>query len=169
MTNGMKKVNPGSLFLFVVIVVMAVFFVTSLGYSDIKVKLMPAIMSGATVVLCLVALVNELRSGSKADMPTDEDGDAIEDEDKIKTPLSQYFKAFVWMVALIIGVYLVGFVVAFLIWISVYFGKHGYQRWKSIGIAALLTVIVYAVFTLALEIDLYQGELVNILMKQLGM
>jgi hypothetical protein len=160
-----KKINPSALFLIVVTVVMIVFFVASLGYEELRVKLMPMIMSGLTIVLCLIALVNDLRSGAKGTMPTDDDGDVIEDEEKIKTPLGAYFKAFGWMLALIIGAYFVGILISFPIWMAVFLWKYGYKWWVAVLNAALLIVIVYAVFTIGLQINLYPGLLGEMLLS----
>jgi cell division protein FtsW (lipid II flippase) len=151
----MKKINPSAYFLIVVIVVMAVLFVTSLSYDEMKVKLMPALMSGATIVFALIALVTDLRK--KGTMPTDDEGDVVEDETKIKTPLSAYFKAFGWMVAAILLVYFLGFVIAFPVWIVVYMVKNGYQWWKSIVTGVVYIAIVYAIFVAGFQIELYQG------------
>ena len=47
----------------VIIVVMVVVFITSAGYDELKVKLMPMIMSGFTIVMALVAVVIDLKAG----------------------------------------------------------------------------------------------------------
>jgi hypothetical protein len=153
----MKRVSPTALFLIVIIIVMAVFFVTSMSYADLKVKLMPSLMSGASIGLALIALINDLRSGNKGSMPTDEDGDVIEDKEKIDTPLIAYFQAFFWFAVLIAGVYLFGFLVAIPLWLLVYLWKQGYRWWKALLIGVILTAICYAVFTVILQIELYPG------------
>ncbi len=153
----MKKPSPNGYFLIFVIIVMAVFFVTSLGYDELQIKLTPLLMSGFTVLLSLIALVEDVRSGSNASMPTDEDGDVIEEEEKKRTPLGDYFKAFGWFAALIVGVYFLGFIAAVPLWMFAYFWKNGMQWWKAALCGIGLTVIFYAVFTMALQIQLYQG------------
>ena len=152
-----NKINPSAYFLIAVIVVMAVLFVTSLGYKDIKVKLMPLTMSGFTIVMAVIAIAIDLKVGKKSTMPTDEEGDVVEDEVKIKTPLSAYFKAFAWMVWAILGVYFVGFLVAFPVWITAYMGKNGFAWWKGVVVGVGYTLLIYAIFTVGLQIDLYPG------------
>ena len=152
----MKKLSPNSYFLIVVIIVMTVFFVASLGYDELQVKLMPLLMSGFTVLLSLIALVQDVRSESKDSMPTDEEGDVIEDERK-STPLSAYFKAFGWVAVLIVGIYFLGFIIATPVWMFAYLWKDGTQWWKAVLYGVGLTAIIYVVFTMALQIQLYQG------------
>jgi hypothetical protein len=153
----LNKINPSVYFLLVVIVVMAVFFVTSLSYPQLKVKLMPMMMSGFTIVMALIALVIDLKIGQKGTMPTDEEGDVVEDEEKIKTPLSAYLRAFAWMVWAILGVYFCGFIVALPVWVAVYMGKNGFAWWKGIVTGIGYIVIIYVVFTMGLQIELYPG------------
>ena len=165
----MKKLSPSGYFLIFVIIGMAVIFVTSLDYEELQVKLMPLLMSGFTILLSLIALVQDMRSGFKASMPTDEDGDVIEEEEKKRTPLGDYFKAFGWFAALIVGVYFFGFIIAAPVWIFVYLWKNGTQWWKGIAIGVGLIVIIYATFTMALNIQLYQGVAGEWFVSQVGL
>jgi hypothetical protein len=141
---------------------MTVFFVTSLSIPIFKVKLMPSVMSGAVIVLSLVALVQELRVGGQT-KATDDEGDEVEDEEEV--PLRSFFKAFGWFVALIACVYFLGFIITIPLWIFVYLWKNGHRWWISLpqGIGAV--VIIYVVFTIVLQVELYQGvfaELFNL-------
>jgi heme A synthase len=168
MTGILKRVGPGSFFLIAIIIIMAVFFTTSLGYKDPKVGLMPELMSGITIVLSLFALVGELRKGNKSSAPTDDEGDVIEDEQLLKTPLIAYFQAFGWFAALIVCVYFIGFVAGIPIWMLVYLSKQGYAWWKALAIGVVLTAIIYGVFTTALQIQLYQGVFGQMVLDLLG-
>jgi len=159
----MKKLSPTAYFLIFLIVGMAVVFVTSLGYEELQVKLMPALLSGFTIVLCLIALIQDVKSGSTS-QPTDEDGEVIEDERKL-TPLSAYFKALGWFVALIVCIYLLGFIVATPLWMLVYLGKTEMQWWKAALFGIITTVIIYLVFTTLLQVELYQGVVGELLFK----
>ena len=155
----MKRLSPTALFLIIVVVVMAVFFVTSLGYANIRVKLMPLYMSGASIALALIALIQDMRSGARASMPTDEEGDVIEDAAKLGTPLSAYFKAFGWFAVLIAAIYLFGFVVGILLWIPAYMWRQGIRLWKGVVTAVVTVGVFYGVFTMALQVPLYGGKL----------
>lgn len=163
MNSLMKKISPTALFLIGVLIVMAVFFVTSLAYSDPKVKLMPAITSGFTIVLSLIALVKDLRTGSKGSMPTDDDGDVVEDEQILNTPLIAYFKAFLWFVVLIALVCIVGFIIAIPIWMTAYLWKQGYRWWTSLLLGMGLVVIIYLAFTVLFQVELYPGVVLEML------
>jgi hypothetical protein len=165
----MKRIKPTSIFLIVVLLVMAVFFVTSMSYAELKVKLMPLIISGFTIVLCLFALVFDLKSGSKKSAPTDEDGDVIEDEKILKTPLNAYFTAFYWVAVLIAFVYFIGFLVAIPVWMVVYLWKNGTKWWSAIPQGVGLTVIMYVVFSVLLQTDFYNGVVGTWLLNLLGL
>jgi Tripartite tricarboxylate transporter TctB family len=164
----MKKISPTGYFLIFLIFGMAVFFVTSLNYEELQIKLMPLLMSGFTIVLSLIALVQDVRSGSRDSMPTDEEGDVIEDERKL-TPLSAYFKALGWFLALIAAVYFLGILVATPLWMAAYLSKTETQWWKAALIGVGLTVIIYMVFTVVLKVELYQGLAGVWLLNQLGL
>ena len=156
-----KKISPNGYFLIFVIIGMTVFFVTSLGYEELKVKLMPLLTSGFTILLSLIALVQDMKSGSEATMPTDEEGDVIEDEEKIRTPIGDYFKAFGWVAALIVVVYFFGFLIATPSWMFFYLWKTGTKRWQAIVVGVGLTAILYGVFTMVLQVELFQGVAVK--------
>lgn len=164
----MRKLSPTAWFLIVVLLAMSVFFVASLGYSDIKVKLMPALMSGLTIVLALFALIQDLKAGARQNMPTDEDGDVIEDEKIIGTPLRAYFQAFLWFAGLIALVYGLGFIIAVPLWMFVYLWRHGSQWWTAILLGVGMIVIIYLVFTTLLQIELYPGIVIEWLNRQLN-
>jgi hypothetical protein len=161
--NTLKKINPSAWFLVVVLAVMGMFFVTSAGYSEYKVKLMPMLTSGFTIVLSLVALIVDLKVGAKKTMPTDEDGDVIEDEKILGTPVSAYFKAFLLFALLIAMIYIFGFIIAIPVWMVGYLWKHGSRWWTAILIGVILTVIIYLVFTAALQVPLYPGAILEYL------
>ncbi len=169
MTTLMKRISPTAIFLIVLLVLMVIFFVTSMSYAEMKVKLMPSLVSGFTIVLALMALIQDLRTGSKKSMPTDEDGDVVEDEKIIGTPLRAYFQAFLWFAALIAMVYVIGFVVSIPIWLAVYLWRNGHALWKGAAHGVVLTVIVYIVFTMFLQIELYRGVFGEWLVGALGL
>jgi hypothetical protein len=169
MTGILKKISPTALFLIVVMIVMAVFFVTSIGYKEPKVALMPSLMSGASILLALIALYNDFKSGPKGSAPTDEEGDVIEEEERKGTPLSDYFLAFLWFAALIVLTYFLGFIVSIPVWMFIYLTKMGITWWKSLATGVGLIVILYVVFTTVLQIVLYRGLLGDMLFTALGM
>ena len=163
----MKKLSPTVYFLSAVIVVMGIFFVTALGYTEPKVGLMPLLMSGATIGLSVIAIVQDLRAGSRHSAPTDDDGDVVEDEQKRGTPLSAYFKYFGWFLGLIATVYCFGFILGTPVWMAAYLWRH-HSRWWAAAIMGLVTIaILYAAFTLVLKVELYPGVVFTFL-KHLG-
>ena len=160
-----KKITPSIYFMIVIIVVMVVVFITSAGYDELKVKLMPMIMSGFTIVMALVAVVIDLKAGEKSVLPTDDEGDVIEDKEILKTPLSAYFKSFAWMAWAVLGVYFFGFIVGLPVWVAVYMGKNGYAWWKGILSGVGYIVIIYLIFTLGFQVNLYPGLIGEMILK----
>ncbi|HOR00725.1 MAG TPA: tripartite tricarboxylate transporter TctB family protein [Anaerolineae bacterium] len=151
----MKKISPTACFLVIVLIVMTVVFVTSLGYRELNVKLMPLIVSGFTIVLSAFALVQDLRTGSEHTKATDEEGEEIEEDDGVT--LRGLFRAFVWFAALVAAVYVFGFAVAMPAWIAFYLWKSGHRWWTSIILGITPLIIVYLIFTVLFEIKLYPG------------
>jgi hypothetical protein len=169
MTRILKRITPTGYFLIIVLIVMAVFFVTSLNYEMLKVKLMPSIMSGLTMVFAAIALVRDFKAGTKATQATDEEGDVIEDEEKQATPLSAYFNAFYWVAGLIALIYFLGFLVGMPIWMIVFLMKNNTKWWKALPQGVGFTILVYLVFTTGLHVELFKGLFGDMVFLQMGL
>lgn len=152
----MKRHPTGTAyFLMVIFVFLMVFLVLSFTYDEMKVKLMPALVSAITLVLTAVALVQELNGAEKTN---GEEKPAEEAEHK-KTdiPLSRFLNAFGWFFLQVAAVYLLGFYLAIPLWIFFYLWKHGHRWWSALLQGAGSIVVVYLVFVLLLQVELYPG------------
>jgi hypothetical protein len=157
----MMKVKPICYVLLGIIIFAVIFLFTSLSYVPIKVKLLPSLASGLVLVLSVVLLGLELsaahRNKTKADGEyTDEDGEAI-------SPLPGNLISFAWLVGLVIGIYLIGFLISIPIWIIAYLKVRGKGWLMSLALATGTTAIIYILFIVLLQADLYEGIVFKIL------
>ncbi len=141
------RLRPGSYFLiFVMMLSLAVALGTlSLRYQSIKI--LPMIIGGLIFVLAGIALVRDLISKKDTRGPEEE------------TPLSIYWRTGLWILALALGIYIIGFLIAIPIFIILYLKKHDTKWLKSIIVGAITTTLLYLAFEVALKVDLYRGLL----------
>lgn len=77
-----------------------------------------------------------------------------------KTPWQREAAAYGMVGALMALIFIVGVMPAAFLFTAVYFGVTGYcSWWRSLGYAAILTVSMYLMFVVALEIQPYHGML----------
>jgi len=153
----MKKirVTGTAYFLMAIIVVVVVFLMYSLTYVEFRTKFMPVLVSSITLVLSIVALIQEFRAAVESNgIEKQEEGEKPMQAD---APLSGYLKAFGWFFLLIAGVYVLGFFIAIPLWIFFYFWKHGQRWWAAILQGVGVILITYLVFVVLLQVDFYQG------------
>jgi hypothetical protein len=155
------KIKPIVYFLIGVLIFALVFLVTSLTYESLKVKLMPAIVSGITLILTAIVLVRELGLGRK--ISSEKVPGAETKEHKDSAPLSAFMRAFAWFLALILGVCLFGFLVSIPIWVFIYLWKQGHKWWISVIHAIVVVSVIYVAFVAIMNIELYSGILFGLL------
>ena len=155
------KIKPIVYFLIGVLIFALVFLVTSLTYASLKVKLMPAIVSGITLILTAIVLVRELGLGRKISSEKVPGSETKEHKDS--APLSAFMRAFAWFLALILGVYLFGFLVSIPIWVFIYLWKQGHKWWISVIHAIVVVSVIYVAFVVIMNIELYSGILFGLL------
>lgn len=74
--------------------------------------------------------------------------------------LQRELKAFGWMVALLLGIYLLGFALSLPLFILLYLRKRSGEGWRfSLTTSLAAAGVIYAVFSLILEGSLYTGFL----------
>jgi preprotein translocase subunit SecG len=151
------KIRPTgtAYFLMAIFIVLVVFLMVSLTYDQYKTKFMPVLVSAITLILTVVALIQEFKGAGKTDSKEKQ-----EEEIKHKranVPLSRFLNAFGWFLSLIIGVYVFGFFMAIPLWIFVYLWRHGHRWWSALLQGAGAVLVVYLVFVVLLQVDFYPG------------
>jgi hypothetical protein len=151
------KIRPTgtAYFLMAIFIVLLVFLVVSLTYDEFRTKFMPVLVSAITLVLTIVALIQEFRGAAKASGIKEQEAGEI--QKKTEAPLSGYLKAFGWFFLLIVSVYILGFFIAIPLWIFFYLWKHGHRWWSALLQGAGAILIAYLVFVVLLQVKFYQG------------
>jgi hypothetical protein len=149
----MKK---GSIYFAVFIFVFALFFcVYSLTFSQMKTKLVPLAVGVITLILGGIQLGTELvKKPRKQDDNASNDTSNGSDE---KDELHLYVTYFAWSVGLILGIYLLGFLVSIPIFILSFLLLHGKSLYRSALVSIITSISLYIVFVLIFKIDLYEG------------
>ena len=142
-------------FLIVILIFVLIFLTVSLTYDEMKVKLLPALVSAITLVLTVIALTQEFKGAAK----TGSTEKQVEETDhkKKEVPLGRFLNAFGWFFLQIAGVYVLGFLIAIPLWIFIYLWQHGHRWWSAVLQGAGAVLIVYLVFAVLLQVELYPG------------
>ena len=140
-------------FLMVIFIMVLVFLMYSLTYEGFRTKFMPVLVSAMTLVLTVVALIQEFREAAKTVTKQEEEGGPK----KTDVPFSKFLHAFGWIVLLVVGVYVLGFYISIPLWMFFYLWKQGHRWWTAMLQGAGGALIVYLVFVLLLEIHFYPG------------
>lgn len=143
-----------------VMVLMLVIIGNALTMVYLSSKLLPLIISGIVFVLAAIQLSREFlaRNKPKATVTEETMGGGGEET------WQGYSMVSVYIIGFFVTIYLLNFIIAIPMFTLVYMKKHG-TRWRvTIISAAVITVLIYVVFELALNLNLYQG----LLFKALG-
>jgi len=153
----MKKLSGSSYSLIIIMVVMLVIIGLSLRLHYVASKVLPVGVSIIVFVLAAVELWKGIsaRSGVEATV--------IESEASAKEKAGiegrKYLPIGAWLAGCCLAIYLIGFIIASLLFVLLYMKWYG-SRWVTAIISAVLfTGIIYSVFELILEVDLYPGLL----------
>ena len=154
----MRKLRGSSYSLILVIVVMLAFIGLSLRLVYFASKLLPLLMGGIVLLLAVIALAREIKAGhslEEATVTTSETGVG----EKNSAEAGKYSGIAAWIIGFFLSIYVVGFMIATLLFVGAYMKRHG-SKWPATVITAVIfTGIIYAVFNLAFKADLYKGQL----------
>lgn len=161
------KVKPICYVLIGIIIFAAVFLFISLSYGPIKVKLLPSLSSGFVLVLSAILLGLELSSAKKKGKTEDKHQDSSEEDEneagESKSSLVSNLISFAWLVGLVAGIYLVGFLFSIPVWIISYLKVRGKGWLQTFAIAIGTTGMIYVLFIVLLQANLYEGIILKAL------
>ena len=149
------KLRPSSYVLIGIIVIALFFGILALTYTSLKTSLFPAGVCGLIIILAGLELRKELRDKRASQEAMEEDTSELEITAKAELP--GYIRTFGWMVGLVAGIFLVGFLISIPIFMFSFMMVHKRGWLKSVGFAALFTGLVYILFTVALQVSLFPG------------
>ena len=141
------------MFLVVLLILMAVVFAVSSQYSYIQAKLAPMTISGLLIILTAIQIFREYRSKKRAKTGTDSKIISSDNSERFPPFLIQSF----WMIGFLLAIALFGVPVAIPLFIISYMRSHGILWRKSIFVSAVTLIIIHALFTKILEVNLYAG------------
>jgi biotin transporter BioY len=149
------KIRSSSYFLIGIIVLMSSLGLYSLKYASIRMSAVPFIACGLVVVLAAIALRNDLIQGAKEKEATEQEKEAA---GAGRSETRKYLRALSWTAGLVAAIYLAGFLIATALFIFAYLKFEGRSGWLiSIASSAVTTVLIYAIFVLIMQVDLFPG------------
>lgn len=132
-------------------------FANSFNFVYTSSKMLPLIVSGAMVIMSLAGLI---RAVVKYRAPAAEAaGPREERKGREGRSLVPYLRSSAWMVGLLVGVWLVGFIPSMFVMILAYLKTHQAKWLTSIITAALTTGVIYGLFVFLLDVELFEGIL----------
>jgi small-conductance mechanosensitive channel len=139
-----------------------------IGYSitmeSFESKFLPLVICGILLILAIAGLRKEILKGHDQDETLRENENAgIEDSKENK--LGGYLIGGGCVLGFSVAVYIFGFLVAIPLFIIFYLKTHETGWLVTILYAAIITVIIYAVFELGLDIVLYRGVLLALIIE----
>jgi uncharacterized protein YqhQ len=154
-----NKITAHSYFLIALMAVMLFLGIYALTYTRIQTKLMPAFICGLAFILAANELRKEL-TGDKTKRVSSED-EVEETEDgrilKGKNEFLEFVYGFLWVIGFVVGIYLVGFFISIPVFIFAYMVTH-FRKWlAAFATAAIMDVLIWAIFIYALKADFFPG------------
>ena len=137
----------------VLLILMAVVFSVSYHYSYVQAKLAPMTISGLIIILAAIQLYTEYRSALRFKEKSDQKKAPSETSESFRPYLIQGL----WMVGFVLAIALFGFLVAIPLFVISYMRTQGVNWKKSLLVSASTLIVMYILFSIALEVALYPG------------
>ena len=148
-----------NIYLYLAIITIMLFAIlwSLLAMEDLESKLLPLMIGSVVFLLTAAGLLNEIRARRKQReaATAKEKGENVAAQE----PLRHSLVNLGWVVAFLLGIYLLGYVVAIAIFVLAYMKRLG-TRWHIAVIWAILAAaFIYTGFEFGLQIPLYRGLL----------
>jgi uncharacterized membrane protein len=150
------KFKSSSYFLLMVLIFAFCIGVSALGYSNIKDKAIPLCISALVIVLGLIQLSRELMEAKKE---LKEKAENSAEGESAFSEMKSYLLVFAWIAALVLSIYIFGFLISIFLFIAAYLKTTGSSWSMSIVPAMITTAIVYVAFIRFFGGELFQGVL----------
>ena len=145
--------RKGHLYLLVFVAVsMGFAFFSASRYTYLQAKMAPMFVTAIILVLALVQLGKEIRSGELS-VRVEE----VQKEPEPKVRSHVYLAEGCWFGGFCLGIYLLGFIITIPVFILSYMRTHG-GTWKtSILAACFMIIFCYLIFSYLIEVNFYPG------------
>ncbi len=154
----MRKLSGSSYSLILVMVVMLALIGLSLRLEYFASKLLPLLMGSTVLLLAVIALAREIKAGHSLEEATVAAGKTGVGE-KDSAEVGIYSGIAAWIIGFFLSIYVLGFMIATLLFVGAYMKRHGSKWPETVITAVIFTGIIYAVFDLAFKAELYKGQL----------
>ncbi len=122
----------------------------SLKYPS-EARLFPWVVGIPAAVVMLIQTLKELSRKGAADREEDVLSEQVNGESRA------YVAIIAWMVGFLIMIYVLGFLTSIPLFIFLYMKTHSFSWRRSLGLAAGLFIIIYLMFSYGMEMRLYPG------------
>lgn len=149
------KITANSYISMGIMVAMVVVIGACLGMKHLGSKAVPLVISSAVFILAAVDLGKQLmaKDGTETSAKTAEVG-------KRRTKAEEwrgYLPIGAWILGFSLTYYLFGYIIAIFLLVLSYTRSHGTKWLTAIIMAILNSALVYGIFEVALQVNLYQG------------
>lgn len=141
--------------LIAIMITMLVIIGLSLGMEYFKSKLLPLVIASAVFILAAIRLKRELKANDEPE--TTVSGSEKDERGEAVTDWRQYLLIIAWTVGFFLAVFTLGFFIAIPLFILSYMKRHGMGWFVAITFAIITTAVIYGVFEVVFNIDLYRG------------
>ena len=155
----MKKLPGSSYSVILVAIAMLVVIGSALRLESFASKLLPLIIGSMVFLLAIIGLAREIRVGYSLKGTAVSASEGGTGEKKKNTGVLEYSGISAWILGYSLSIYLLGFLIATLVFVGAYMKRHGSNWFETVMTAVIFTAIIYAVFDLAFNTDLYKGQL----------
>jgi hypothetical protein len=122
-------------------------------------KLLPLVIGSIVFVLAIIGLAGEIMAGHSLEGATGPSSEGRVREKKF-TGLREYSGISAWILGYSLSIYVVGLLIATLLFVGAYMKRYGSNWPETMITAVVFTVILYAVFDLAFNVELYKGQII---------
>lgn len=140
-----KKLTADSYSYIAVIIIGLVIIALSVGMPYYESKLLPLIFGGGILVLSVIGLWRNIKTQSS---------------ESVGIKLGQLLPL-AWMVGFLLVAYLLGFLIAVPLFILSFMKTHGIGWRKTIISSIITTAVIFAIFEIAMGLELHRGLLLS--------
>jgi hypothetical protein len=155
----MRKLSASSYSFILVAIAMLGVIGSSRGLHSFASKLLPLIISCIVFLLAILGLIREMKAGASLKRTAVSAGEGGTGEKKNNAGIREYSGISAWILGYSLAIYLLGFLTANLVFVGAYMKRHGSTWFETVMTAVIFTAVIYAVFDLAFNTDLYKGQL----------
>lgn len=153
----MRKLSGSSYSLIVVMIAMIFFMAMSLPLALLGSKFLPLLFGSIVFALSAIALAKEIKT--RPEMKIGEATKVTGKKEIIRGAVNGYLRIAAWILGLTVAIYLLGFLIATLLFVGLYMKLHGSKWYMALISAVVFTLIMHALFNIALKADLFPGEI----------